>query len=67
MEWTPRQKWFLNLSMVALQGLTTLAWNTTGIDPHWIALGSQVIAYTQIILNFMIYGAAPPPKNGGKQ
>jgi hypothetical protein len=51
--------WWLNFLLVAIQGLSTVAWNTMGVDPKWIALITQVVGYTSILLNFAIHGSVP--------
>jgi len=63
MQLDAKTTWWLNFLLVAIQGLSTVAWNTMGIDPKWIALITQVIGYASILLNFAIHGSVPgiPP------
>ena len=51
--------WWLTFAMVAVQGLTTLAWNTMGVDAHTVAIISQVCGYCQLLLMFAIHGTIP--------
>jgi hypothetical protein len=59
MQLDAKTTWWLNFLLVAIQGLSTVAWNTMGIDPKWIALITQIIGYTSILLNFAIHGSVP--------
>jgi hypothetical protein len=59
MQLDAKTTWWLNFLLVAIQGLSTVAWNTMGIDPKSIALITQIIGYSAILLNFAIHGSVP--------
>jgi hypothetical protein len=62
---TPRQAYWLIFAAFALQGLTTITWNTFPLDPKYVAMAAQVIGYANLLLNFVIHGPLPPPSTGG--
>jgi hypothetical protein len=51
--------WWLNFLLVAIQALSTIAWNAMGVDPKWIALITQVVGYLSVLLTFAIHGSVP--------
>ncbi len=59
MQLDAKTTWWLNFLLVAIQGLSTIAWNTMGADPKSIALITQVVGYASILLNFAIHGSVP--------
>lgn len=69
MQMSSTTTWWLTFALVAVQGLTTIAWNTLGLPDHTIALIAQSCGYATLLLTFAIHGSIPgvnsvvmPPK-----
>lgn len=51
--------WWLTLALVAVQGLTSIAWASLGLDPRWVAGIGQFSNYASLLLLFAIHGTVP--------
>ena len=64
MQFTAKQIWLLGVISVALQGLTSLSWQTLPIhvDTAWYTFAASLISYTQGIIIYVIgsQGVKPP-------
>jgi hypothetical protein len=59
MEFSAKQTWWFSFLLVAVQGISTLAWNTLGVSDHTIAVISQISSYVQLLLLFVLHGSVP--------
>jgi hypothetical protein len=50
------QTFWLSVVLIALQGVTGIAWSSFGLDTHYVAGFASVIGWLQSILLFMLHG-----------
>lgn len=59
MTFSPRQLWWLNFLLFAIQGGTSVTWTVFGLDPKFIAIMAQSTGYASVLLQFVIHGSVP--------